>query len=335
MPEEYPEYKNIPTYKNTIKLLEEEPELIDLLERIVQWEEEMPAKDPAIYGLGFRPEHVFGDPRVLAKLVPRGILRLSYKSSTDTRYRVLNLGELKRAIQDWKARQVKPEEEPEEIPQDLFGNIVGHDDVKEILWRAIRSDNPIHVLLSGTPASAKSLFLEELMRLPKSSFVLGSGLSKAGLYDIIFDEQPKYLIIDEIDKVDDSANLTALLSLMERGIVVERKHRKHRSIKLKTWVFAGANRLDQLPPELLSRFLVLNFRPYTGEEFTEVVVHVLTAREGLPRHQALYIANKCLTELSTRDPRDAIKIARLAKSQGLPTNSDIDRVVSLVKRRRY
>jgi len=329
-----PNYRNIPTYKNTIKLLEQEPEILDLLERIVQWEEEMPKIHPSHAEIGFRPEEVFGDPRTVAKLVPRGILRLSYKSASDTRYRALNLGELKRAIQDWKKRQAKIEtEEPAQIPEDLFQFIVGHNDVKELLWRAIKSEDPIHILLTGTPASAKSLFLEELRRLPKSTFVLGSGLSKAGLYDIIFDEQPKYLIIDEIDKVDDSANLTCLLSLMERGLVVERKHRKHRTIQLKCWVFAGANRIDKLPPELISRFLTLQFRPYTQEEFTEVVVHVLTNRENIPKHLALYIAQKCIKELYTRDPRDAIKIARLIKTE-TPTKHEIDKIISLIKQRR-
>ena len=120
---------------------------------------------------------------------------------------------------------------------------------------------------------------------------------------------------------------------MERGLVVERKHRKHRSIQLKTWVFAGANRLDRLPPELLSRFLTLQFRPYTPEEFTEVVVHVLTSREGIPKHLALYIAQKCIKELYTRDPRDAIKIARLVKTE-TPTKHEIDKIITLIKQRR-
>ena len=334
MPLDIPKYTNIPTYKNTIKLLNQEPDILPLLERIIQWEEEIPKKNPAQAEIGFRAEEVFGDPRTVAKLVPRGILRLSYKSSSDTRYRALNLGELKRAVEDWKKRQAMlEEEESAEIPEDLFQFIVGHKDIKELLWRAIHSEQPIHILLTGVPSSAKSLFLEELRRLPKSTFVLGSGLSKAGLYDILFDEQPKYLVIDEIDKVDSTENLTCLLSLMERGIVVERKHRKHRSIQLKTWVFAGANRLDKLPPELKSRFLILHFRPYTPEEFTEVVVHILTAREKIPKHLALYIAQKCLKELYTRDPRDAVKIARLAKTETL-TKHEIDKIINLIKQRR-
>ncbi|MEM3951820.1 MAG: hypothetical protein QXT92_00195 [Nitrososphaerota archaeon] len=280
--------------------------------------------------LGFRSEEVFADPRTIMKLIPKGIVRLSYHSSSDRRYRAFNLTELKRAIEDWKRSASKPVQE-EEIPSDLFNVIVGHNDVKEILMRAITTKSQVHVLLVGTPASAKSLFLEELMRIPKSKFVLGSGLTRAGLYDVIFNDRPRYLILDEIDKVEESENLACLLSLMERGKVIETKHGKHRSIELLCSVFAGANRTDKLPPELLSRFLVLNFRPYTPEEFTEVVVSVLTLREGVPQWLSLYIAEKCLKDLYTRDPRDAVKIARLMREH---TREEVDKLVGVIKGRK-
>lgn len=325
-----PKYDNIPTYKNTLKLLEQEPEMLDILERIIKWEEEI--SDTNLHTLGFRAEEVFADPRKLAKLVPRGILRLSYKSSNDTRYRAYNLEEIKRAVRDWKEMREKIEtEETSTIPVDLFTHIIGHEDVKEIMWRSIKSEKPVHVLLAGTPASAKSLILEDLIRLPKSRFVLGSGLSKAGLYDIIFEEQPRYLVIDEIDKIEDSDNLTCLLSLMERGVVVEAKHKKHRSIQLLTTVYAGANKTDKIPPELLSRFLILRFRPYTHEEYVEVVTYVLTVRENVPQHISVYIAHKTLYELSTRDPRDAIKVARLMREN---TKEEVDRIVEIMKMRK-
>ena len=327
---DFPEYTNIQVYTNTLRLLQSNPDLLDLLERIIKWEEEM--RGTTGYDLGFRSEDVFGDPRTIASLVPRGILYLSYKSASDRRYRVLNLDELKRAVEDFKNTSSLAEaEERVGIPEDLFSFIIGHEDVKELLLRAIKSEKPVHILLTGTPASAKSLFLEELMRLPKSKFILGSGLSKAGLYDIIFESQPRYLIIDEIDKIDESDNLTCLLSLMERGIVVETKHRKHRSIQIVCSVFAGANKIDKLPPELLSRFLVLNFRQYTSDEFMEVAVHVLIRREGIPDQIALYIAQKCIQVLNTRDPRDPIKVARLLREQ---TKNDVDRVIQMMRQRR-
>ena len=52
--------------------------------------------------------------------------------------------------------------------------------------------------------------LEELSRLPYSKYVLGSSLIKAGLYEVLFNEKPRVLILDELDKVDDAHNLTCL-----------------------------------------------------------------------------------------------------------------------------
>jgi MoxR-like ATPase len=42
--------------------------------------------------------------------------------------------------------------------------IVGHDDIKQIFVKAILSRRPIHLLLVGSPGSAKTMFLTEIMR---------------------------------------------------------------------------------------------------------------------------------------------------------------------------
>ncbi len=47
-----------------------------------------------------------------------------------------------------------------------------------------------------------------------------------------------------------------------------------------TWVYAGVNRSDKLPPELLSRFITFNFETYTREEFLEVALEVITKHHG-------------------------------------------------------
>ena len=58
------------------------------------------------------------------------------------------------------------------------------------------------------------------------------------MIDYIFDNNPKFLLIDEIDKMA-SKDQTFLLNLMETGIVTETKHRKTRTItNVKAWVFA-------------------------------------------------------------------------------------------------
>jgi holliday junction DNA helicase RuvB len=111
----------------------------------------------------------------------------------------------------------------------LFDKIIGCEDIRRLFRIALGSAEPVHILLSGAPASAKTLFLQSLMTLKDSYFVDGSNTTKSGMIDYIFDNKPKYLLIDEIDKMA-SKDQTFLLNLMETGMVTETKHRKTRAI---------------------------------------------------------------------------------------------------------
>jgi hypothetical protein len=46
-----------------------------------------------------------------------------------------------------------------EIRQGLFDDIYGFLDVKDLFEMAIHAERPVHLLLCGPPASAKSLFM--------------------------------------------------------------------------------------------------------------------------------------------------------------------------------
>jgi MoxR-like ATPase len=63
------------------------------------------------------------------------------------------------------------------------------------------------------------------------------------MIDYIFDHRPKYLLLDELDKLS-RKDQTFLLNLMETGIVSETKHRKTRSMEIKTSVFATSNNVE-------------------------------------------------------------------------------------------
>jgi Holliday junction DNA helicase RuvB len=284
--------------------------------------------------LGFEWYEVQAAPQLLNKLVREGFLVVSYKSNKSTMYKVVDPKSLAIMIEQVEQMiregEVEAEYGPVEIPPDLFSIIVGHDDVKEVINRSIQSESPVHILLHGSIASAKTMFLEELARLPKSRFVVGSSLTKAGLIEVLFEDKPRFLIIDELDKIETEDNLAALLSLMERGIVTETKYRRHRSLTLKTTVFASANRIDRIPPELLSRFLKLYFRDYTPQEFIEVTVDVLTKREKISPQVAFHIGEKVLRELGSKDVRDCVKISRLLKQK---TIEEVDGLVELLKKR--
>lgn len=153
--------------------------------------------------------------------------------------------------------------------------------------RGLEAGN-VHFLLVGPPASAKTLFLQCLETLPRAKYVLGSRMTKAGLTNYLLTHQPRYLMLDEIDKMS-GADYGVLLSLCETGRVSEMVYGKTRELKLNTVVFTCCNTLKGIPPEVLSRFQVLRFKPYIREEFISIVKNVL-CRRGMEEGLALYIA---------------------------------------------
>jgi len=209
-----------------------------------------------------------------------------------------------------------------------FENIVGNDDTKLILNKAIQSRKPVHVLLVGKPGSAKTMFLTEIMRSVRECyFTIGSNTTKAGLVNQLFEKEPKYLLIDELDKMSGNDQVS-LLHLMETGIISETKVKKTRQLELVSWVFATANKCEKIIEPLLSRFVVLKVPEYTFEEFTDVAIRRL-AKEKVDNYIATIIAEKVWNELGSRDTRDVIKVGRLAND-----GQQVSYVIDIMKKHR-
>lgn len=219
-----------------------------------------------------------------------------------------------------------PESIQLENSDQLFENIVGYDDVKKIFNYAINSSLPVHILLVGPPGSAKTLFLMECMKLPRSYFTLGSHSTKAGMLDYLFNHRPRNLIIDEIEymAIKDQA---ALLSIMETGILSETKFEKTRKSVMRTWVFASCNNEKKLLTPLLSRFFVLYFKKYDFKMFERISNHILSKECNLDLEISSLIANLVWNKLKSRDIRDCIKIGRICKNK-----EDVNMIVRILKR---
>ncbi|MBS7248389.1 MAG: AAA family ATPase [Candidatus Jordarchaeales archaeon] len=199
---------------------------------------------------------------------------------------------------------------------ELFSEIYGHEDVKELFALSLKSPKPIHILMQGPPASGKTLFMLALERLPlRVKYYLGGQTSKAGLTEILLREKPDILLIDEIDKMN-GRDYDSLLSVMETGRVVRCKYRLWAEEQLATKVYGACNTTNGIPEELLSRFLLVEFKPYSRQEFIDVSKHILRHREGLTEQEAETIAR--LLADTTRNVRDAIKLARLYRAGGDP-----------------
>lgn len=195
----------------------------------------------------------------------------------------------------------------------LFGDIVGYTDIKQIFKMSLESDKPVHILLVGPPASAKTLFMLECIKLERSFFTLGSHSTKAGMIDYLFENRPRYLLIDEIEYMP-YKDQSVLLSLMETGILTETKSQKTKKTLLKTWVFATCNNKDKLLTPILSRFMIFHLKPYKRSKFIEISNCILV-RNGTSFEMANIISELVWDKLRSKDIRDTVKIAKLAKTK--------------------
>ncbi len=317
-----------------------------ILERILAYEDKV-MQEGGWYGKDenpFRPPgwewfEVQVAPGYLAQLAHAGIIGIVHRSNKHTEYRLTDTEAVRRAL---AAEATDPSESPPGWePSDpdyvralrtMFEPIIGFEDVKDLFHRALASPRPVHLLLEGPPASAKTMFLMELARLPRAHFLVGGSTTKAGLADALLLFRPRYLLLDEIETIGSPRDYSVLLHLMENQEVVETKYRRHNRVPLRTWVFAAGNDVSKLPVPLLSRFGgpsgVIRFRVYTASEFADVATRVLEVREGVPLEFAREVANASL-DLGSRDVRMAIRLARLGRDR-----EGLRKVAEAMRRRR-
>ena len=310
----------------TLALLRERPETAAILKRITEWEA-VHYKDE-FFRLGFEWDAFQPPikPQVLHMMHMRGVLRQAYKSRSGTGYLTADPAAVLKALQVFDSdRVVDYTPEAEGIPEDLFEVVVGYDDIKSLMLRALETKARVNWLLAGPPASAKTLFLLSLERLPGARYLLGSRMSRAGLSDYLIETKPRYLLIDEVDKLP-AKDLAPLLSLCETGRVIETLYGRRREETLDTLVFTAANRVEVLPREVVSRFEVLHFPEYTRPQFIDVCVRLL-ARADVDVDVGAYIADQVWGTLRIRDVREAMRISQLST-----TKTEVDDVISVLKR---
>jgi Holliday junction DNA helicase RuvB len=194
----------------------------------------------------------------------------------------------------------------------FFADVYGCEDIKKLLRMALESNDSCSILLTGPPASAKTLFLQCLMKLKDSHFIDCSSASKSGIVDYIFENKPKYLLLDELDKLT-RKDQTFLLNLMETGIVSETKYNKTRKIGIKTSIFATSNNVEKIIEPLQSRFFVAKLQDYTYEQFYEITTKLLTSDQHNVDEEIARATAETVWRTS-KNIRDAIKIARMARS---------------------
>jgi len=107
-----------------------------------------------------------------------------------------------------------------------------------------------------------------------SYFALASGSTGAGMINYCFQNQPRFLLIDEITDLRANDQAT-LLGLLQDGCLVETKISKTRRIEFTCSVIATCNSTKKLRKPLLSRFAIIEMKAYNMEEFKRVTIDVL------------------------------------------------------------
>ena len=286
---------------------------VELLSEIAAFEDSHDMEKEFKIGWGWR--HVRIWPATLNRLFKDGYLENVFKSNSFTGYRLTDLGRAVAMRKETKDTEIV--QTPKlTLPDDLFNDIIGHEEVKELLKACLLADKPVHVLLAGPPALAKTLFLWDIEQAAgeKTVWLVGSATSKAGLWDLVVERQPQVLLIDELDKMN-AADTAALLSMMEGGRLVRAKKGRELNLSHPLWVVAATNRLDVLSPELKSRFAVRKIEAYSRSDFLTVVKGVLVRKENVTLEIAEEIAGKL--DGKTQDVRDAARVARLAPQLGV------------------
>ena len=260
----------------------------------------------------------------IKRLLDEGMLIVAVKTSTLTKYKLSDKGRNFVWAQTMEREFAKI---PAESVLEAMDLVVGFDDIKDAIAKAVESRQRINFLLEGPPACAKSIMLEGVRSaVPDAYMAFGSRTSASGLSEALFEHQPSVLLLDEADKMHNDV-YSVLLGLMESGEILETKSRRTRGIKLDTMLIAACNSTAKMPREFLSRFaLHVLFPTYTREEFIDVCRGFLSRIEQCPEDIAVIIGS-AIFDYGLGDVRKARGVWQLMTT---PDREEVHRVIQLM-----
>src|SRR5215471_7318468 len=134
-----------------------------------------------------------------------------------------------------------------------FHNIQGYDEIKDIVRRALGAEDNYNLLFIGPPASAKTLFLLGILESRNGVYFDGSNTTNR-ILDVLEEERPKVICIDELDKMSRQFQ-NQLLNFLESGRIKVDQQRKSYDFEVKgAKIFATCNEIHRLSTTLQSRF---------------------------------------------------------------------------------
>lgn len=204
------------------------------------------------------------------------------------------------------------------IESSIFSDIIGYENIKKILQTMLDSTTPISILLDGSAGCGKSMFLKDIERHYRyqTYYIDGSRATKAGIFNVLFEDennQIRYLLIDEIDKLNIS-DQESLLTLIEDGRLIQVQKNGTMSKKYDNLsVIAASNDKNSILYPLQTRFYKIAIKDYTIDQFKEISRKVLQ-QYNLSQEVQEYIILRILETKKKPNIRDVKQIAKLCNN---------------------
>lgn len=220
--------------------------------------------------------------------------------------------------------------EEKEKKEDIFKNIVDYEDIKKILNSMLynnignnESTTTVSILLDGPAGTGKSLMLKCInSAFPyESRYIDGSRMTKAGLFGLLKEYSEnnngvnlKYLLIDELDKLD-YGDQEALLTLIEDHRIVQTQKNGTFTLEFpELRVISASNDRDNINEALLTRFFSIHIKKYTDKQVEEIARRELTKYRFLDKEVIEYIILRVLESRKKSKIRFAKQLAKLCKN---------------------
>lgn len=316
--------------------LTDNPKYVEICEHLLKYERETELQDryehhveDTDYDNCWDSSDVKVKPQTLYQIEMGGVIDRVFDTNSSTIYAITDQDELEQALNnvgttDGIREDMHEFPSEDDLPDDLFADVVGYDKIKWLLRRGLTTDEITNFLLVGPTGSAKTVFLMSIEEhLEGAEFTSGSPTSGPGVLDVMFKRNPKYMLIDELDDMDGDTQ-KVLTQYTETGIVDETKVGKDRKLKTNTKTFASANNASSIIEQMRDRFTDLHFEPYTRDEYIEVCTHILPRKENTSEEEAEVIAKEVWKMEDSGDVRKAIQVARLSRGDPKKVISVLD-----------
>jgi DNA polymerase III delta prime subunit len=231
----------------------------------------------------------------------------------------------------------------------LFHKVIGLEIQKRILMDAIKSKDPVHIILIGPPGNGKTLFLECIRdAFPQYSQFIDSTISSGiGMVERIYERanRLRFLLVDELEKFNTN-DRTTLLGLLSSGTLSRNLKEIEDSYELtglKIWFFATCNdikKIKKYQKEFIDRCEIIKIPELDYETFLYVASKRLTKEDGIHSEEiARYIAIRVFSDFGEQtDLRRALRFARMSYARAIDMTEDdtitkdiVDAVASDVK----